>query len=121
MVQLRRNEDGSHTWLMEGETLPERLAELATIFKVHAKKGDGLKLDPRFTAELLAMQTEALLRMAEKQEQELRTLRKTAEEFALFKAEVLVELKALKEPETKKLDKPQFKAPPGSNNNNPKP
>lgn len=121
MVQLRRNKDGSHTWLMEGDTLQERLQELATIFNVHARKDNDLKLDPRFTAELLAMQTKDLLKIAEQQERELRELRKTVEEFAVFKEEILAELKALKEPHGQKLDKPPFKARPRSNNDNQKP
>lgn len=121
MVQLRRNKDGTRTWVMEGETLQERLAELATIFNFHARKDNDLQLDPRFTAELMAMQTQALIRMAEKQEQELRALRKAAEEFAVFKAEMLAELKALKEPERKKLDKPQLSSTPRRTNNDQKP
>lgn len=115
MVQLRRNDDGSHTWLMEGETLQERLQELATIFNFHARKDSDLKLDPRFTAELLALQTKDLLKIAEQQEQELRALRKAAEEFAVFKAEILAEIKALKEPDAQKLDKPRLKTRSHSN------
>lgn len=112
MVQLRRNSDGSRTWVMEGETLTERLEELATIFNFHARKDHDIKLDARFTAELMDMQTKALLDMARQQERELRELRKVAEELVVFKAAVLEELKALKEPDSRKLDKPQFKAPP---------
>jgi len=122
MVQLRRNADGSRTWLMEGETLQERLQELATVFEFHARKDHDIKLDPRFTAELLAMQTTDLLRLAEQQERELRALRGAAEEFAVFKAEILAEIKALKYPEDKTLDKPRLKAPParkGNKGNNP--
>lgn len=112
MVQLRRNADGSRTWLMEGETLQERLKELATIFEFHARKDHDINLDARFTAELLAMQTTDLLRLAEQQARELRELRKMAEEFVVFKAEMLAELKALKDPDSKKLDKPKLKPPP---------
>jgi len=120
MVQLRRKSDGSRTWVMEGETLQERLAERVTIFNFHARKDNDINLDARFTAELLAMQTRDLLAIALQQEKELRELRTIAEEFVVFKAEMLAELKALKEPDNKRLDKPHFKAPaaPKSKNSN---
>jgi|GEM_PF-1321236 hypothetical protein len=111
MVQLRRNADGSRTWLMEGETLPERLREIATIFSYHADKNHEVRLDHRFTAELLAMQTADLVRLAEEQERELRALREAVAEFTVFKAEILAALKELKEPDNKALDKPRFPAP----------
>lgn len=114
MVQLRTDNSGKRTWILEGETLKERIEELAIIFNYHSKASNKVDLDPRFTAELLEIQTRALAAMAEKQEQELKELRKVAEEFVLFKAEMKAALQALKKPDTPPaLDKPSFK-PPGS-------
>lgn len=114
MVQLRTDNSGKRTWVLEGETLKERLEELAIIFNYHAKASNKVDMDARFTAELLEMQTRGLMAMAEKQEQELKALRKVAEEFLIFKAETTAALKKLKEPDdAPALDKPSFK-PPGS-------
>src|SRR5690554_3211651 len=114
MVQLRTDNSGKRTWVLEGDTLKERLEELAVIFNYHSKASNKIEMDPRFTAEMLEMQTRGLMAMAEKQEQELKELRKVAEEFVLFKAEMKAALQALKKPDdVPALDKPRFK-PPGS-------
>ncbi len=111
MVKIRKKPEGGITWVLEGETLPERLEEFATIFNFHARESGGTKLDPRFTAELLELQTRAMVQMARAQETELKRLRELEREFALFRAEILAEVKTLRNPPSSGLDKPKLKAP----------
>jgi len=111
MVKIRKKPEGGITWVLEGETLPERLEEFATIFNFHARESGGTRLDPRFTAELLALQTRAMVEMARAQENELKRLRELEREFALFRAEILAEVNALRNPIPPSLDKPRLRAP----------
>ncbi len=110
MVKIRR-EGNKTTWLLEADTLPERLEELSEIFNFHSKENSNERIDPRFMAEILALQTKALAEMARAQEEEIERLRHVEKELAELRAEFRHEMEKLKQPLHGKLDKPAMRAP----------
>ncbi len=110
MVKIRR-EGNKTTWLLEADTLPERLEELAEIFNFHSKEQSSERIDQRFMAEIMALQTKSLAEMARAQELELERLRKVENEVALLREEFRAEIAKLKQPEHGRLQKPAMHAP----------
>lgn len=109
MVKIRREGNGT-TWLLEGETLPERLDELTEIFKFYSRK-DGQTMDPRFMAEVMALQTQALAHMARAQEQEMERLRKVEKDMDALRKEFTAAMQELKAPAQGRLNKPALQPP----------
>lgn len=103
MVQIKRDA-GKTTWLLEGERLSERLDELTVIFNHHSKENGTERIDPRFMAEILALQTGMLAQMARHQEAELERLRALEQDVARLKA-------LLEPPAMTELSKPALKTP----------
>ena len=110
MVKIRR-EGNKTTWLLEADTLPERLEELSEIFNFHSKENSSERIDQRFMAEIMALQTRALAEMARAQEEELQRLRNVEKELAELRTEFRNEIENLKQPQHGKLDKPAMHAP----------
>ncbi|MDP2206386.1 MAG: hypothetical protein Q8K65_08775 [Alphaproteobacteria bacterium] len=113
MVKIRR-EGNKTTWLLEEETLSGRLRELAVIFNHHSKQTGDDRMDPRFMAETLSMQADALAGMARKQEEEIERLRRVERDLAELRAEFRTEIEKIKQAPQGTLDKPAMRPP--SNN-----
>jgi hypothetical protein len=110
MVKIRR-EGNKTTWLLEEETLSGRLHELAAIFKYHSNHSDNDRMDSRFMAETLSMQTDVLFEMAHKQEREIERLRRVERDLAELRAEFKTEIDKLKQAPQGALDKPAMRRP----------
>lgn len=110
MVKIRR-EGNKTTWLLEADTLPEKLEELSEIFNFHSKEQSTERIDQRFMAEILTLQTKALADMARTQEEELQRLRVVEQELKALREEFKAEIDKLKQPQHGKLDKPAMHAP----------
>lgn len=105
MVKIRR--DGNNTtWVLEEESLAGRLRELSVIFKHHSKHSHDDRMDPRFFAETLAIQTEALADMAERQEKTIERLKTAERDLEALREEFRAEMQKLREPACGKLEKP---------------
>lgn len=109
MVKIRREGNGT-TWLLEGETLPERLDELTEIFKFYSRK-DGQTMDPRFMAEVMSLHTQALAQMARMQEEEMNRLRKVESEVAAMRKEFKAAMEKMENPQQGQLNKRTLSAP----------
>lgn len=110
MVKIRR-EGNKTTWLLEADTLPERLEELSEIFNFHSKEENNERIDQRFMAEIMTLQTKALAEMAHAQKEEIERLRKVEAELAELRTKFKEEIEKLKQPQHGKLDKPAMHAP----------
>lgn len=110
MVKIRR-EGNKTTWLLEADTLPERLEELSEIFNFHSKESSSERIDQRFMAEIMTLQTKALAEMARAQEKEIERLRAIESELAALRSEFRNEIAQLRQPQHGKLDKPAMHAP----------
>lgn len=110
MVKIRR-ESNKTTWLLEADTLPERLEELTEIFNFHSKEQSSERIDQRFMAEIMALQTKSLAEMARAQEEEIERLRNVEKELAALREEFKTEIAKLKQPKHGRLEKPAMLAP----------
>lgn len=110
MVKIRR-EGSKTTWLLEEETLFGRLRELAVIFNHHSKQNGDERMDPRFMAETLSMQAEALSELARQQEAEIERLRRVERDLAELRAEFRTEMEKQRQGTQGTLDKPAMRPP----------
>lgn len=110
MVKIRR-EGSKTTWLLEEDSLSGRLRELAVIFNHHSRQSGDERMDPRFMAEALSMQAEALANMAQTQEAEIERLRRVERDLAELRAEFRAEMDKIKQAPQVALDKPAMRRP----------
>lgn len=108
MVQIRK-QGNKTTWVLEEDSLSGRLGELGKIFNYHSRE-EGDRMDVRFMAETLAMQTETLAHMARQQEEEIERLRRVERALEELRAEFKAYVQKMHTPGGT-LDKPAIRPP----------